>query len=546
MNQALWLLLDTETTGLKPPIYVVELAAQRMRGWHPEGPPFRHLLDHGVAIPPESARVNGFTREILERDGESPHEVYAAFAAYAGDRPLVAYNLSYDLDEVLIPEWQRLGIAPIGRPGFCALRLAQRLLDPVPAGNHKLQTLRQYYRLPERGAHTALGDVKTVVDLLGQVLRPLAEARGLATWETLRAYAAAPWYPARIAFGKYQGRSFREAPTDPALYAWLEWLAGSSNPRSAAMGRWYLEQLASTTAAPTPEPPLVAVAADADGGLQVYRNPELAILRQLIAQARARLADLEAEYTQEYHGVGLVQAQLFTRLRPCYERRDALRLKIQFRRRYLDTLLIEGEEDAEAVTRDHAQAQAETEREYAEAAGVAAASRALSQEEEKALKGVYRKLVGLYHPDRYAQEPEKQAIYARLMQEINQARDRGDIARLQEIADDPNGFLLRQGLGSLDLGDDAELAKLRQLYASLQAHILSTLAELERLRESGDYELFQLSRGRPDFLQSVADQQAEKLAAEIAALETEASQLAGEIESLTGTVDPFGEAVEVG
>ena len=39
--------------------------------------------------------------------------------------------------------------------------LAQRLMDPVPAGNCKLQTLRQYYRLPERGAHTALGDVET-------------------------------------------------------------------------------------------------------------------------------------------------------------------------------------------------------------------------------------------------------------------------------------------------------------------------------------------------------------------------------------------------
>ncbi len=546
MNQTPWLLLDTETTGFKPPIYVVELAAQRMRGWAPEGPPFRRLLDHGVAIPPEAARVNGYTREILERDGEPPAAVYAAFASYVGERPLVAYNLSYDLDEVLRPEWQRLGIAPIGRAGFCALRLAQRLLDPVPAGNHKLQTLRQYYRLPQRGAHTGLGDVETLADLLQQVLRPLAETRGLTTWAALSAFAAAPWFPSRIAFGKYQGRSFREALTDPHLYAWLEWLASSSNPRSAAMGQWYLEQLDVAPAATAPEPLVVVAGWGEGGGLQVFRDPELETLRQLIATARARLADLEADYTQAYHGVGLVQAQLFTRLRPHYARRDALRLQIQFRRRFLDTLLIEGEEDAEAVTRDHAQAQAETEREYAEAAGVAAASRALSQEEEKALKGVYRKLVGLYHPDRYTQEPEKQAIYARLMQEINQARDRGDIARLQEIADDPNGFLLRQGLGSLDLSDDAELAKLRQLYASLQAHILSTLAELERLRESGDYELYQLSRERPDFLQSVADQQAEELAAEIATLETEAAQLAEEIESLTGAVDPFGEAEEVG
>ena len=70
--------------------------------------------------------------------------------------PVVAYNLEYDWHKVLLPEWKRLGIPQIGIPGFCALKLAQRLLDPVPAGNHKLQTLRQYYRLPENGAHTAL------------------------------------------------------------------------------------------------------------------------------------------------------------------------------------------------------------------------------------------------------------------------------------------------------------------------------------------------------------------------------------------------------
>lgn len=55
------------------------------------------------------------------------------------------------------------------------MRLAQQLLDPAPPGNCKLQTQRQYFRLPERGAHTALGDVLTVADLFGQVLRPIAE-----------------------------------------------------------------------------------------------------------------------------------------------------------------------------------------------------------------------------------------------------------------------------------------------------------------------------------------------------------------------------------
>ncbi len=144
----------------------------------------------------------------------------------------------------------------------------------------------------------------------------------------------------------------------------------------------------------------------------------------------------------------------------------------------------------------------------------------------------------LYHPDRYAQKPDKQAIYARLMQEINQARDCGDIARLREIANDPNGFLLRQGLSGLDLSDDAKLAKLQPLYAALQAHILTTLEDLDRLCASGDYELYQLSQERPDVLATLADQQAEELAAEITGLEAGAAQLAVEIESLTGA-DPF-------
>ncbi len=534
MKHSPWVLLDTETTGFKAPIYVVELAAQTMRGWMPEGPPFQRLLNHNADIPPEASRVNGYTREILERDGEPPIDVYQAFADYVDGRPLVAYNLRYDLDNVLRPEWQRLGISPIGCPGFCALRLTQRLLDPVPAGNHKLQTLRQFYRLPQRGAHTALGDVETVVDLMQQVLRPLAEARGLDTWEAISAFTAAPWFPSRIAFGKHKGRLFREALDDPSLYAWLQWLASSRNPRSAEMGRWYLDQISRTTQA-APEPAVVAEVATSDSNkLMLFRDPEFETLRQLIASARTRLADLEAEYTEEHHGVEVVQSELFTRLRPHYERRDALRLKIHYRRKYLDTLLIDGEEEAEAVTPDYEEARAQTESDYEEAAAEATDNRALSDDGQKELKGLFRKLVGLYHPDRFVHEPDNQETYNHLIQEINGARDRGDINRLREIAYDPNGFLLRHGLGSLDFSDEVQLVKLRQLYETLQEHILNLLAEWEQLRDSSGYELYTLSQKQPSLLQEVADQQAAQIAEEIVGLEAEAEQLAEEIAQLTG------------
>ncbi|NCA90577.1 MAG: exonuclease [Gammaproteobacteria bacterium] len=496
-----------------------------MLGWTPEGAPFRRLLNHNAEIPPEASRVNGYTREILEHYGEPPLQVYDGFARYVGELPLVAYNLRYDLDDVLRPEWQRLGIEPIGHPGFCALRLTQRLLDPVPAGNHKLHTLRQYYRLPERGAHTASGDVETVVDLMQQILRPLAAARGLETWDAISAFIAAPWFPSRIAFGKYKGRPFRDALDDPDLYGWLQWLASVSTPHSAEMGRWYLDQLSASAQAVAAHPMMLGTGPSASSELVLFHDPELETLRLLIADNLSRLADLEVEYIQEHHSVEVVQSQLFSFIRPHYERRDGLQLKIQYRRKYLDTLMIEGVEEAETVIPEYEDTRAETEREYQEAAAHAAESRALSDLEQREIKTIFRKLVGLYHPDRFAHQSEKQEIYK----------------RLRQIPNDPDGFLLRRGMSSLDFDDHTELATLRQLYVTLQERILNLLDELEQLRVSGDYELLAISRKHPDSLQEIANQQAAQIAAEIAELEADASQLAEEIASLTGTEDPFGD-----
>src|SRR5881628_336171 len=104
MTHSQWTLIDTETTGLFAPVFVVEIAALRMRGWEANGEPFRKLLNQNTDIPGEASRVHGYTREILERDGEPPSQVYREFARYAGNLPLVSFNLEYDLDEVLKPE----------------------------------------------------------------------------------------------------------------------------------------------------------------------------------------------------------------------------------------------------------------------------------------------------------------------------------------------------------------------------------------------------------------------------------------------------------
>ena len=540
MKDTPWILIDTETTGIRPPIFVVEIGAQRMRGWDPEGPPFQRLLNQNRAIPPEAARVHGYTKEILERDGEPAEAVYAAFKDYVGELPLVAYNLQYDFDQVLLPEWKRLGISQIGVRGFCAFRLAQRLLDPVPAGNCKLQTLRQYYRLPQRGAHTALGDVETVVDLLGQVLRPLAEQRGLDSWQRVCDFTTQDWYPTRIAFGAFKDHLFWDAETDPALRDWLVRLSQSSNRRNAAIGRWYLSRLAEGKRSDTVlrpaevSAPNGAAGSAPDAGLIIYTDPAIEELKQLVDTARTRLAEVEAGYMTARTWTDFVKSRLYTLLRDQYRRRDRLKRLVEYRRRYIETLLQDGEEAAGSIADAHGVAQASLDADY-EALDQDADSRVEpTPEQEQAIKMLWLKLVKTYHPDHYADEPEKRTRSNQLMQAINQAKDKGNVTALQEIADDPEGFVRRQGWGTLALDDDDDLNRLRHLYEGLQAQIISLLDRLNDLQESPAFDIYRRVEVEPDILEEMAERQGAVLDKEIAELEAEAQQLAAEIEELTG------------
>ena len=69
-----------------------------------------------------------------------------------------------------------------------------------------------------------------------------------------------------------------------------------------------------------------------------YVNPELEQLRQLVAGARARLAELEVSFTKEKSRVDAMQAVLFRRLHEHYQKCDRLRLIVEYRKRYLEAL----------------------------------------------------------------------------------------------------------------------------------------------------------------------------------------------------------------
>ena len=97
-----------------------------------------------------------------------------------------------------------------------------------------------------------------------------------------------------------------------------------------------------------------------------------------------------------------------------FQRRDRLRLVIGYRRKYLESLVWQGEEEAGKIAQEYRQANAQQEQEYAETAAALAEKQELTAEEATEVSQLWRKLVKLFHPDRCAHEPEKQETYHKL------------------------------------------------------------------------------------------------------------------------------------
>jgi DNA polymerase-3 subunit epsilon len=266
----------------------------------------------------------------------------------------------------------------------------------------------------------------------------------------------------------------------------------------------------------------------------LYTSPELEQLRQLVAGARAQLAELETDYTKEKSSVDAVQAVLFRRLREHYQKRDRLRLTVDYRRKFLDSLARGDRQEGMKAAEDYERAKTQTDQDYEELAAAADKKKQLTAEQEAELTQLWKKLVKLYHPDRFANEPDKLETYSKLTAAINQAKDTGDIELLREIAEDPHGFLLRRGWATLDFSDKEELTQLRRLHETLQKEIAAIKESLKELRGSPDYELCQLAEQKPGSLDELAAERAKQLEIENVELELQAEELAKKIKQLDG------------
>ncbi len=200
----------------------------------------------------------------------------------------------------------------------------------------------------------------------------------------------------------------------------------------------------------------------------------------------------------------------------------------------MDSLTRGNAGEAKQAEQNFEQAKTQSDQDYEEMAAAMERKRQLTAEEEAELTRLWKKLVKLYHPDRFANDPDKLEMYHKLTAAINQAKDNGDIETLRAIAEDPHGFNLRQGWAKLDFKDVEELAQLKRLHETLQKEIAAVTESLKELRESPDYELCQLAEQKPGISDELAAERAKQLEIENAELEKQAEQLAKEIKKLSG------------
>ena len=258
-------------------------------------------------------------------------------------------------------------------------------------------------------------------------------------------------------------------------------------------------------------------------------NPAIGPLRRLVETARARLAEIEANYTGDRRAVEATQAKLFNLVKQHYQERDRLRLIIRDRRKYLRVLLAGREHEAVHTAGKHKRTTTETASNHERRASAAESRKELGAEAERELRKLWKQLILLYHPDRHAGEADTIDTYAKLMSTINRAKEERDIDRLREIYNDPGGFVLRQGWTWLDFSDADEIASLTKFLGTLYAEIVNKLRALNGLHGSPLYELHQLSNGRPGLFDEAAAGVAKAVSAEITQLEAEAEKLESEI-----------------
>jgi len=175
-------IFDTETTGFHPysgdqliAIGAVKIKAGKITDT------FHTYINPLRPVPPEIQTLTQITDQQLENQPLLLEGLYE-FLQFAYQSYLVAHNADFDLHFLNIALKKNLGLK-IKHPIIDTMNLAYHLHPRL--SSHDLDRLLQYYQIPIKNRHNALGDAKMTAELLHCLFKGLEE-RGITTVGALK------------------------------------------------------------------------------------------------------------------------------------------------------------------------------------------------------------------------------------------------------------------------------------------------------------------------------------------------------------------------
>jgi DNA polymerase III epsilon subunit len=164
-----FVVVDVETTGLKPgQDRVCEVGALRLEGGK-ETARFQSLVHPGIPMPPESTKVNQITDEML-KDAPPFEKIAAELRKFMSGSVLVAQNAEFDVS-FLNAEFVRAGMSKMAMPALDTILLARKVKPGLPSYN--LDTLATHFRVKFRERHRSIGDCEVAGSVFWQCVEAL-------------------------------------------------------------------------------------------------------------------------------------------------------------------------------------------------------------------------------------------------------------------------------------------------------------------------------------------------------------------------------------
>lgn len=196
------IVLDTETTGLTAPIKPVEVAWIIFDDSLTVIDEAVHLVNPQRAIEDGAMNIHGITQDQV-RSAPAASQVMS-YLPKADKLIVVGHNIQFDL-RVVGEHMENISA------DICTLALSRRWIKGTT--NHKLPTLKKELGLSQQDSHSALGDCRTSLELLGRCM----ELAGR-DFPALVELESVPKMLTRMPFGKHMGKLFTEVPRGYLLW----------------------------------------------------------------------------------------------------------------------------------------------------------------------------------------------------------------------------------------------------------------------------------------------------------------------------------------